>query len=62
MTELYYISLILFVSIAAGIIYFEIINKTEDKNEQLPVENHEVEKLTKVKKPYKRKNKKPITK
>jgi hypothetical protein len=62
MTELYYISLILFVSIAAGIIYFEIINKTEDKNEQLPVENHEVEKPTKVKKPYKRKNKKPTTK
>lgn len=53
---IYYVIIILFVSITAAIIYFEM--NDESDTDQTPVENPEVLKPTKVKKPYKPKVKK----
>ena len=60
MTELYYITAGLFLVIMAAIIYFEM--NDESDTDQIPVENPEVLKPTKVKKPYKPKVKKNNTK
>lgn len=62
MTELYYITVGLFLAIAAAIIYFEMNDKSDNNKDQLPVENPEVEKLTKVKKSYTPRVKKNNTK
>jgi len=70
METFFYIIPCFFIGIPVGVFAYLIIKsyiknpKSEIKKEldQLPIENPEVSEPIKVKKPYKRKNKKPTTK